>query len=183
MGYDVFSLFYDAALEELYAPHRVAAVDALAVPNGSRVLDLPCGTGQSLDLLVRAVGEDGLVLGVRCEAGILDRNIVSTAAGAGDFDGIFCGLGLTAFSGWEATFERMFALLRPGGRFVISDVHAKSHTSASRMVEVVARADLRREVWRPLEERVEDFVRVVLPADERRFGGELYVASGTRPAG
>ena len=72
----------------------------------------------------------------------------------------------------------VFALTR--GRFVLFDVYARERTRQTISVETVARADLSREAWRPLESACADFERVVLPADPAVFGGELYVASGTR---
>ena len=201
MWYDLFSLFYDRALEDLYAPFRPAAVEALRLTEGARVLDLPCGTGQSLDLLVPAVGPSGTVIGVDASRGMLRRAqrrvdragwgtvslVHATAAEAGParlgvegVDGVLCALGLTALPDWEAAFERLFEMLRPGGRFVLFDVHAAERTKETRSVELVARADLSREVWRPLEARCADFSREVLPADPAQFGGDLYVASGTK---
>ncbi|HMB90432.1 MAG TPA: hypothetical protein VKP65_06260, partial [Rhodothermales bacterium] len=64
MWYDLFALFYDRTLEDLYAPFRPAAVEALRLSEGASILDLPCGTGQSLDFLAPAVGPSGAVLGV-----------------------------------------------------------------------------------------------------------------------
>ena len=201
MWYDLFSLVYDRALEDLYAPFRPAAVEALRLTEGARVLDLPCGTGQSLDLLVPAVGPSGTVIGVDASRGMLRRAqrrvdragwgtvslVHATAAEAGParlgvegVDGVLCALGLTALPDWEAAFERLFEMLRPGGRFVLFDVHAAERTKETRSVELVARADLSREVWRPLEARCADFSREVLPADPAQFGGDLYVASGTK---
>ena len=201
MWYDLFSLFYDRALEDLYAPFRPAAVEALRLTEGARVLDLPCGTGQSFDLLVPAVGPTGAVLGVDASRGMLRRAqrrvdragrgtvslVHATAAEAGParlgvegVDGVLCALGLTALPDWEAAFERLFEMLRPGGRFVLFDVHAAERTKETRLVELVARADLSREAWRPLEARCADFHREVLPADPAQFGGDLYVASGTK---
>ncbi|PAP76522.1 hypothetical protein [Rubrivirga marina] len=58
---------------------------------------------------------------------------------------------------------------------------AAERTPTTRSVELVARADLSRQTWRPLAEATVDFERVLLPADPKAFGGELYVASGTRP--
>lgn len=207
MWYDLFSLFYDPALERLYAPFRPAVVDALRPPAGSRVLDFPCGTGQSFDALVPAVGSSGFVLGVDRSAGMLrkagnhirragwdnvvlrqadaealDASLIQDALGTSTIDGVLCSLGLTAIPDWEDAFGRMFSLLRPGGRFVLFDVHAPERTWASRSVELTARADLSRRAWLPLEARCEDFTREVLPADMRTFGGELYIASGTKPA-
>lgn len=208
MWYDLFALFYDRALEDLYAPFRPAAVEALRLGEGAVVLDVPCGTGQSLDLLVSAVGPSGAVIGVDASRGMLrqarrraDRagwetvtlhharaaevDVVrtDTSAGTGGLDGILCALGLTALPDWEATFEGLFDLLRPGGRFVLFDVHAAERTKETRSVELVARADLSREAWRPLEARCADFHREILSASPNPFGGDLYVASGTKPAG
>ena len=87
---------------------------------------------------------------------------------------------MTALPRWETTFDKLFSLLRPGGRFVLFDVYAPNKTRASQSVELIARADLSREAWRPLEERCADFQREVLPADSNKFGGLLYIASGTR---
>ncbi|MAQ94982.1 MAG: hypothetical protein CMM84_15820 [Rhodothermaceae bacterium] len=206
MWYDLFSLFYDRALEDLYAPFRPAAVEALRLTEGARVLDLPCGTGQSFDLLVPAVGPTGAVLGVDESSGMLRRarrradragwDTVSLIRATADevdaqrlgvapedadgLDGVLCALGLTALPNWEEAFDGLFALLRPGGRFVLFDVHAAERTKETRSVELVARADLSREAWRPLEARCADFHREVLPADPAQFGGDLYVASGTK---
>ena len=207
MWYDLFSLFYDRALEDLYAPFRSAAAEALGLADGARVLDLPCGTGQSFDALVTAVGPTGAVLGVDPSSGMLrkarrrvyragwdqvtlrkasaadaDANLLSDALGEPEVDGVLCALGLTALPEWEAAFERLFSLLRPGGRFVLFDAYASERTREARSVELVARAELSREAWRPLAARCSDFERVVLPADVKKFGGELYVASGTKGA-
>lgn len=199
MWYDVFSLFYDRALEDLYVPFRPAAVEALRLAEGASVLDLPCGTGQSFALLASAVGPAGSVLGVDASGGMLrrarrrveragwhhvavqraaaadvDAGLLAGALGTPEVDGVLCALGLTALPEWEAAFERLFSLLRPGGRFVLFDVYAAERTREARSVELVARADLSREAWRPLAARCRDFSRQVLPADAATFGGELW---------
>ena len=203
--YDLFSLFYDRALEDLYAPYRAAAVRALEPAAGACVLDLPCGTGQSFDYLVPMVGESGSVQGVDRSAGMLRqaRRRVSRAGwtnvalhradaaadGAKDLaprlrrpavDAVFCALGLTALPHWERAFEAIFSLVRDGGRFVLLDVYAAESSRESRMVEHIARADLSRKAWVPLERTCDDFRREVLSSDVKRFGGELYVASGRK---
>lgn len=205
--YNLFSLFYDRALEDLYRPFRTSAIEALRLAPGAQVLDLPCGTGQSLDLLVAAVGPTGRVLGVDRSVGMLRKanrrskragwtNLVLRQAAAADVntgllsevlgqpqvDGVLCAIGLTALPHWEATFDALFSLVRPGGRFVLLDVYAPERAQHARTVELVARADLSRKAWEPLQARCRDFERQVLSTDAKRFGGELYVASGTREA-
>ena len=201
MWYDLFSLVYDRALEDLYRPFRPAAVEALRLRPGDAVLDVPCGTGQSLDGLAATVGPTGRVLGVDRSAGMLrrarrraagpvtlrrapasavDAALLDEAIDRPDIDGVLCALGLTALPDWEATFERLFALVRPGGRFVLFDVYAAERTRRTRAVERVAQADLSRRVWEPLADRSAEFGRDVLPADASTFGGELYVAWGTK---
>ena len=207
MWYDVFSLVYDRALEDLYAPFRPVTVEALRLADGASVLDLPCGTGQSFDALAAAVGPTGSVLGVDASSGMLrkarrrvdragwstvtlrqaaaadvDAGLLTGALGKPEVDGVLCALGLTALPEWEAAFERLFSLLRPGGRFVLFDAYASERSRETRSVELVARADLAREAWRPLAARCPDFARDVLPAAMTTFGGELYVASGTKGA-
>lgn len=205
MWYNLFSLFYDRALEDLYAPHRPAAFHALRLPSGGTALDVPCGTGQSLGGLALAVGPSGGVLGVDRSGGMLrkaqrraersgwahvslhrgsaadvDEALLTRTLGVPQVDGVLCALGLTALPDWEATFEDLFALVRPGGRFALLDVYAEERTKETRSVEIVARADLSREAWRPLAARCADFERTLLSDDRAAFGGDLYLASGTR---
>jgi hypothetical protein len=121
-----------------------------------------------------------LLLPVIIAAADVNAALLADALGKPEVDGVLCALGLTVLPPWEETFETLFALISPGGRFVLFDVYASEHTRESRSVELVARADLSREAWHPLAARCDDFERKVLPADIRKFGGELYVASGTR---
>lgn len=205
MWYDVFSLYYDFLLEGLYRPFRETAVRELRLTPGARALDLPCGTGQSLDLLVSAVGPTGKVLGVDLSKGMLrkarrrvdrggwqnvvlrqapaaevDSEFIAGAMGQPRLDGVLCALGLSVLPNWESVIDSLFSLLRPGGRFVIFDVYANKRTMSRRAVELGARADLSRKLWLPLEARCNDFQREVFPSDPKKVGGELYAASGTR---
>ncbi len=205
--YDLFSVFYDRALEALYHPYRARAVEALHAASGTAVLDLACGTGQNFAEGCDAVGPGGRLVGVDLSEGMLrqarrrvaragwanvslvrgDAQTVSApslgaAAPADGFDGVLCTLGLTAMPGWEAAFTRSFDLLRPGGRYVILDVHAADRIRQTRLVELIARADLSREVWRPLERRCPDFCLDLVDAPPQTFGGCLFVAGGTKPA-
>jgi len=198
--YDVFSRFYDASLEPLYREHRRLAVEALKIEEGSFVLDLPCGTGQSFNALAAAVGESGRVVGVDLSPGMLreakrriDRENMSRVSVlekdaaslsiedlGGTPDRLLVFLGMTVFSRHEAVFESLWSLLAPGGRCVIVDVHASEPDFQGKMVQWLARADLRRRFWEPLEKHGQGFVREDLPY-EKKHGGQIMLAAATKP--
>ena len=204
--YDWFASFYDRSVEPLYRDARAAAATALAAEPGHVILDLPCGTGQSFDDLAPAVDPGGLVIGIDFSAGMLaraatrarrrarapivvQRNNVHAldmrrlAAAAGrevTLDRLHIFLGLSTFPAWEAAFERLWALLAPGGRCVIVDVYADHLGIQGRLVNLVAQADLRRETWRPLERCANNYEYVTLPA-KREHGGQIFLATGDKP--
>lgn len=205
--YDVFSRFYDASLEELYAEARLAAAHALDLAPGQSVLDVPCGTGQSFDAVAPRVLPGGAVFGVDASAGMVRRakeriasrgwthvravegsvhalaELRAAAGGApegGGYDRALVFLGLTVFPEWERAFERVWGALAPGGRCVVVDVHAAELGLRGRMVNLVAGADIRRRVWEPLERVSLGFERRDQPANPS-YGGTLFVATGTKP--
>lgn len=205
--YDLFSGFYDRSLEPLYRESRRAAADALELAPGMAVLDLPCGTGQSFDELAPRLAPGGALLGVDLSEGMLDQaqariarsrwtgvhviradvhaldsDRVHATIGRASLDRVHVFLGLTAFPRWEQAFERLWGLLAPGGRMVIVDVHAAKPGLQGHMVNLVARADIRREVWRPLEQVAEGFERREL-ASRPEHGGQLILAHGRKSAG
>lgn len=203
--YDFFSRFYDSSVEKLYVDTRVSAVEALNLQPGQTVLDLPCGTGQAFEGLVGGVGDDGTVIGLDFSAGMLKKaearvaqhqwtqvhlgqaNVHDvTEAMLHEVSGqqrpldrlhIFCGL--SAFPEWEKAFETLWGLLRPGGRCVIVDCHAAKPGFQGRMVNLVARAEIQRETWVPLEKVAQGFERRELPSLPQH-GGTLVLASGDK---
>ena len=202
--YDAFAHVYDPAIEWLYRGPRAQAFDELGRLEGRTVLDLACGTGQNLPELVRRCGDSGRVLGVDVSAGMLAkarrrveragwrnvdlfevdaRELFPTAVSAppGGFDVAVCTLGLSAIPEWESVFASAFELVRPGGQFLIMDVWAERRVPQTLSVELIARADLRREVWRPLEAASVDFSMKFLPGSAHVHGGRLLVAVGRRP--
>ena len=80
----------------------------------------------------------------------------------------------------DEAFGRIWGVLAPGGRCVIVDVYAERPGFQGRMVNLVARADIRRRSWEPLERVAEGFSRVDLPSLPDH-GGQLYLATGTKP--
>src|SRR3990172_4308941 len=66
-------ILYEFFTARTTRPARAAAVKRLAVQPGETVIDLGCGTGLSLRLLVDAVGPDGRVTGVDASPDMLAR--------------------------------------------------------------------------------------------------------------
>ncbi len=202
--YDWFSIFYDPAIARLYAPYRVIAADALRIEPGACVLDLPCGTGQSLPLLLERVEQQGRYVGLDLSAGMVARAQRRTESARASIaqldvhdldaarlqtivgepvaiDRIHVFLGTSAIVRWGEAFDRLWRLLRPGGRCVFVDVHADPPGLQGRMVERIARADLRRRGREPLAERGEGFERTILSTDAVH-GGALWMACADKPA-
>ncbi len=204
--YDVFSWFYDLSLERLYRSYRDEAVAALNPAAGSTVIDLACGTGQNLPHLIAAMGDGGRVIGVDFSAGMLARakkrvqkaqwqhvtllerdareltasDLEAACGGPVAVDGVLCALGLSVIPDWERVFEQTFALLRPGGRYVIFDVHAERWVPQTSIVQLMARADLKRKVWEPLEACSTDFELRWVTGSPHIHGGRTFIATGTR---
>jgi ubiquinone/menaquinone biosynthesis C-methylase UbiE len=198
--YDFFSKFYDASLEKLYRDARNSALDALVLRPGLRVLDLPTGTGQSLDLLAPSVGDSGRVLAVDLSKGMLRRarervsrnawthvDVIESDVHAltpdtlgGQVDRLHIFLGMSTFPRPDEAFERLWATLKPGGRCVVVDVFTEKLGMQGRMVNLVARADIRRRSWEPLERLATGFSRTELPS-LKKHGGTLFLAVADKP--
>lgn len=186
---------------------RAAAAEALDLSSASRVLDLPTGTGQSLGPILERLAPEGRILGVDLSEGMLtraksraervgvadrvvlrvrhvhaiDTAFLQEALGAPEVDRLHVFLGLTAFPRFEEAFETLWAVLAPGGRAAVIDCHAETLGLQGRLVNLLARADIRRRAWEPLERLASDFQREVLPPNPK-YGGDLWLATGTKPA-
>lgn len=114
------------------SPLGLAAMDALSPRLGETILDIGCGTGQTVVQLAQRVGAGGRVIGVDIAPGLL-AIARERAAGlpqasfiAGDatdlalpphsVDGLFSRFGVMAFADPAAAFANLRGLLRPGGR-------------------------------------------------------------------
>lgn len=199
--YNAFSYVYDALLERTYRGSRAQVVTRIHPDRGKRIVDLACGTGQNFPHLLgrdpsaRLIGFDASPGMLRRAVRRAERNgwpnveVMQGDARSADLrklvdfepDLVVCTLGLSAIPDWTRVFHRFFEVLAPGGQFVIFDVHAEKRVPQTWWVELVARADLARRVWQPLEEVTTDFVLEYLPGSPHVHGGRLFVASGSKP--
>ena len=203
MWYDTFAVVYDLAVEWLYRRHRAEAVARLGLRPGMRVLDLACGTGQNFDPILSAIGPDGELVGVDLSPGMLaraqrrvdrggwadqvrlvchDAATLTPELVGGPVDAVICALGFSVIPDYEAAFEGTWRQLRAGGRYGIMDVHATRWVPATSLVGLVARADVSRQTWGPLQRRSVDFERSWLSRFDHVHGGRLLLATGRKAA-
>jgi phosphatidylethanolamine/phosphatidyl-N-methylethanolamine N-methyltransferase len=135
----LFDLFAGAAFFGRYRDLRETTVDRLDIAPGDRVLDLACGTGPNVPLLVDRTGEEGTVLGFDHSRGMVaaarDRaregEYASVRTARGDaghlplpddaVDAALCTLSLSAIPDHLAAIQELRRVLRPDGRVVVLD--------------------------------------------------------------
>jgi ubiquinone/menaquinone biosynthesis C-methylase UbiE len=150
--YEAAARVYDAFSSErhVYRAGRQSGVGLLALRAGDTVLDLGCGTGLNLPLLVNAVGPTGLVIGldrspqmlrmarrrveengwttvrlIEADAMTFDPAQVSKelpSSAGGKVDAVFSSYAMSVFDDWQPAWARVRALLTPGGRAGIVDM-------------------------------------------------------------
>lgn len=117
---------------------RHRTVRRLDLKAGDRVLEVGCGTGRNLALLVEAVGPEGKVYGVDVSDGMLEEagtlckgagwpQVTLMRADAADYtlpepvDGVIFSLSYAVIPRHREALRQAWAQLRPGGWVVIMD--------------------------------------------------------------
>ncbi len=161
---------------------RRKAISRLELKEGARVLEVGCGTGRNLSLLVQAVGNRGHVYGVDLSEGMLREakelcqqsgwpNVTLIRADATDYslpepvDGVIFSLSYAVIPEHRKALRHAWDKLRPGGYLVIMDAKLPSGfigkllhpfvVWASRLT-VLGNPDIR--PWEELKELTEEVV-------------------------
>jgi len=109
---------------------RRALLAASRLRRGSRALDVCTGTGRSLAAIERAVGPEGLAVGVDFTPGMLARASGRRVLGDalrlpmrdGVFDAAVCAFALRDVADQTRMLEEMRRVTRPGGRMAILEI-------------------------------------------------------------
>jgi len=196
--------WYDTlSAEPIYRAGRERAIPALRLRDGSRVLDIGCGTGLNFPLLLAAVGPRGQVVGVdrsremlevarrktidlppgnvalvKADAEQLDHVAVGLDDPGAPFDAVLVTYSLSLMSNWDQAWWRATALVRPGGRAGIVDMDsphgwARPLDPAARLACWLGGADINARPWTLLERTAQDLQSWSLR------GGHVQVRVGT----
>ena len=114
---------------------RKQSVDALALPVGSLVLDLACGTGDFLRILesrgLRPMGMDlswGMLVANRTGDPLAQADVSALPMADASVDGITCGYALRNFTDLRAACGELGRIVRPGGRISLLEVAEPERT-------------------------------------------------------
>ena len=196
--------WYDSvSAEPIYRVGRERAIPALHLQEGSRVLDIGCGTGLNFPLLLAAVGPRGQVVGVDRSREMLEAarrktihapsgNVALVEADAEQLDNVAAGLdgsgatfdavlftySLSLMGNWEAAWRQATSQVRPGGRAGIVDMGlphgwARLLDPAARLACLLGGADINAHPWTQLERKAHDVQSWSLR------GGHVQVRVGT----
>lgn len=201
---------YDAVSLEhaLYARPRSRLMSLVAMPRGTTVIDVGCGTGLNFARLLSDVGPHGRVVGVDASADMLARarrradaagwtNVTLLQGAAADLLGVLDRAGIDREDIGAVVATYVLSLLDDGpvwdavevlgaGRTVrvgVADFGAPTAAPAPlrllyRLLVAAGGGDPTRQPWRRLTESSPD------PVEEDHLGGHVHLAAGTyRPHG
>ena len=119
-------------LDRQLSPLGLAAIRALSLSPGAVVLDVGCGTGQTLLQLAECVGLEGRVIGVDiaplvvkvareqtrswANVEVLEGDVLTLDLHDGSLDAVFSRFGVMAFPDPVAAFSNLRRMLKPSGQ-------------------------------------------------------------------
>ncbi len=105
---------------------RRRAIRELHLPQGSRVFDLACGTGDFCRELVKAgylaIGFDfshGMLTAARTDAPLVEADILKLPVRDASADGVTCGFALRNVVSLEQLFAELGRVVKPGGSIAL----------------------------------------------------------------
>ena len=132
--YDLFNDLFTLGLHRYWKRFLVNKANLKA---GDRALDFCCGTGDITELLEKAVGPQGMVIGLDFSEGmlktartrdggesrrLLQGDAMSLPVSDTTLDAATVGYGLRNLAEIQPCLNEVYRILKPGGRFLIIDV-------------------------------------------------------------
>lgn len=134
------------------ASAREQACSYLNLNDGESVLEIGCGPGVNLGLLVDGVGPEGTVVAIDYSAEMVQQastrnrqlgwgnvevtrgNVTQAPFKAETFDTAFASLVLSTIPGSREAIENVYQALKPGGRFVVFGAAARYHSGPMQLL-------------------------------------------------
>lgn len=180
---------------------RAAAVEALQLREGDGVLEVGCGTGRNFPHLLRAVGEEGRVVGFDYSAemlaaarrlcrrrgwqnvALLQGDAAQLDAGESSFDGVLAVLAMSAIPRHREALERCREVLRPGG--VLSVCDARLFTGRLSLLNpLVESVYTRGAAWDPSKDLPSDMEEVFGNVEVEDLNlGTFFIATSVKREG
>lgn len=179
---------------------RRRAVETLALRSGDSVLEIGCGTGNSLPYLQAAVGSAGRVYGIDISSGMLRKasarraahhwnNVVLNQCDAADYtapevlDGVLFSLSYNTMPHHKRVLRGVWNALRPGGRLVIMDAKLPSGPASKLLVPFSVWLMKRTMLGNPFIQPWKELAAVAGPTDmSERLFGSYYICRATKAA-
>ena len=181
---ELYDAFFVPALFQAWAPR---VLEAARISSGMSVLDVACGSGVLAISARQAVGQDGRVVGVDLNDGMLEvarrksasvdwikADAESLPFGSASFDAVVSQFGLMFFVDRHRALREMWRVLRPGGRLVVAVWDSLDRTPGYR--------DLTALIGRLLGEEIANLLRAPYAlGDADLLGALVEDAVGRRP--
>jgi ubiquinone/menaquinone biosynthesis C-methylase UbiE len=197
--YDRMARYYRFAAPLIALPPgmRRKAVDRLGVSDGDTVLEVGCGTGRNLPLLVRCVGAHGHVIGIDASGGMLTQarrlvtrrgwpNVSLLQGDAAEVDvdcrpdAVLFSLSYSVLPARQPVLKRAWEALRPGGRLLVMDAGLPANALGrllgpfAELVATVFPGDPYSRPW-------EDLAQLCAPVRTERFQlGTYFICSADK---
>ncbi len=198
--YDKIAFVYDWFTERFYLKMRRQLIEQLHLKQGNRILIIACGTGQSFDLLLNKIGDNGEIVAIDYSAGMLKQaqkridkhkwqNIRLIHADARqinkaffeklgiktDFDIVIGELAFSVIPDWKKVMKTSISLLKHTGKIGLLDWQRTKNDILTKIVNGIAQAETTRQTTVYAQSLLKKF-----NVNSYFFFKSIYIATGEK---